>query len=260
VWGNVPIRLQARTPLRVDARRPPAAHAAAHSYMGMSGERLPSPGEGTPVRGGPHPPRRRSGRPHGGERHVGLVWRGLPRMWAPLDLPSRSPSGSRRPRSSRPRRGRSQPVTAPRGGSADPARLQAWPPAWLLPAVLCAFGAALRLWQYARLPVGRRGEPCPEHRRASAGASAGSPRLPPGRAAGVAPSGEGGCHALRRGGACPAPDPAPREPRGAAARLARRAAASHAGPRRAARPRVPRDGDPLRLLPGGSAPLPARAR
>jgi hypothetical protein len=39
-------------------------------------------------------------------------------------------------------------VAQPLGRSADPAPLGAQRPVWLLPAALCAFGAALRLWQY----------------------------------------------------------------------------------------------------------------
>ena len=54
--------------------------------------------------------------------------------------------------------------------------------------------------------------------------------------------------ALRRGRARASPGPAPREPRGAAARLARRAARASSGPRPAARPRAPGDGDPTHLL------------
>jgi hypothetical protein len=37
----------------IGARRPPAAHHAARSYIGVSGERIPSSGEGTPFSGVP---------------------------------------------------------------------------------------------------------------------------------------------------------------------------------------------------------------
>ena len=95
-----------------------------------------------------------------------------------------------------------------------------------------------------RVAVGRRGEHGPEHRRAPARAPPGPARLSPGRAAGLARAPEARRLALRRGRARASPGPAPREPRGAAARLAGRPARASSGPRPAARPRTPGDGDP----------------